>query len=156
MKSYIDFVNDRAVDGALITDQGKPRSDGGEDITMKHENIITGPLKGKIPMEKSSLQLADEASQAVQKTPNRVSLQSMEAKIRDIEYIHPETIPHMTLCVITVANGFALVGWSAPADPENFDQNLGRKFAYEDAIRKLWPYEAYLLREEMMRANDAV
>lgn len=96
-----------------------------------------------------SLRISDEASKEVQKTPNRVTLDSMIAKIVTEDYIHPPTIPHMTICVITLANGFALVGKSAPADAENFNLELGRKFAKEDAIRQMWPLEAYALRERM-------
>jgi len=95
------------------------------------------------------LRAADDASKAVQKTPNRVSLDSMVEKIRSTEYVYPESIPHMTICVIVVANGFSLIGKSAPTDPENFDMELGKKFAYEDAIRQMWPLEAYALRERM-------
>ena len=98
----------------------------------------------------SSLEITDQESAAVQKTKHRVTLESMLAKIVTEDYIHPLHIPHMTLCVITTDNGFALVGKSAPADPDNFDKELGRKFAKEDAIRQMWPLEAYLLRERLM------
>ncbi|ESY05256.1 hypothetical protein X752_25950 [Mesorhizobium sp. LNJC398B00] len=55
----------------------------------------------------------------------------------------------MTICVMTLTNGFTLVGKSAPADPANFNQALGEKFAREDCIRQMWPLEGYLLREEL-------
>jgi hypothetical protein len=100
-----------------------------------------------------SLRLSDDASRAVQKTPNRVSLDSMVAKIADEEYIHPAGLPEMTICVMRMANGFAVVGKSAPADPANFNADLGRKFAREDAIRQLWPLEGYALREHMTGPN---
>lgn len=108
---------------------------------------------------KSSLQVSDDAAKAVQKTPNRVSLQSMEDKIA-AEYcfiaadalqeapIH-DSLKILTVCVIVMNNGFTLIGKSAPADPENFNEELGRKFAREDAIRQLWPLEAYALREKL-------
>ena len=108
---------------------------------MKHTNINAGEPK------MDSLRVTDDASKVVQKTPNRVTLDSMIAKIKTVEYAYPKTIPHMTLCVIVVENGFALVGKSAPADAENFDEALGMKFAKEDALRQMWPLEAYLLRE---------
>lgn len=98
----------------------------------------------------SSLEIADQESAAVQKTKHRVTLDSMVAKIVNEEYIHPKSIPHMTLCILTTDNGFALVGKSTPADPENYDEELGHKFAKEDALRHMWPLEAYLLRERMM------
>jgi hypothetical protein len=96
-----------------------------------------------------SLRLSDDASRAVQKTPNRVSLDSMIEKIASEEYIHPTSLPGMTFCVMLMANGFAVVGKSAPADPANFNAELGRKFAREDAIRQLWPLEGYALRERL-------
>jgi hypothetical protein len=97
----------------------------------------------------SSLRVTDDASKAVQKTPNRVSLDSMLARIVNEEYLHPASIPHMTIAVIVLDNGFALTGVSTPADNVNFDEALGRKFAKEDAIRGMWKLEAYLLRERM-------
>lgn len=96
-----------------------------------------------------SLKIADAAAAAVQKTPNRVTLDSIIEKIEAEEYLHPEVIPHLTICVIRLKNGFSLVGKSAPADPENFNPELGRQFAREDAIRQIWPLEGYALRERL-------
>jgi hypothetical protein len=96
-----------------------------------------------------SLRVSDDASKEVQKTPNRVTLDSMLAKIVAEDYINPASIPHLTICVLVLENGFSLVGKSAPADPENFNADLGKKFAKEDAVRQMWPLEAYALRERM-------
>lgn len=98
----------------------------------------------------SSLEISDRESAAVQKTPNRISLDSMKEKIVDTEYVSPSIIPHMTICILRLENGFALVGKSAPGDADNFNEELGKKFAYEDALRQMWPLEAYLMRERMM------
>ena len=65
---------------------------------------------------------------------------------------HP-ALEILTLCVIVLHNGFTLVGKSAPASPENFDAEAGRKFAREDALRQLWPLEGYRLREDLHRAG---
>jgi len=46
-------------------------------------------------------------------------------------------------------NGFTLIGKSAPASPDNFDPVLGRKLAYEDAVRQLWPLMGYALRDKL-------
>jgi hypothetical protein len=96
-----------------------------------------------------SLQATDDAAKAVQKTPNRVSLEYIKENVDEVEYLSPEILPHMTIAVITMMNGYAVVGKSAPADPENYDSELGKKFAYEDAIRQLWPLEGYLLRDRL-------
>jgi len=97
----------------------------------------------------SSVRMTDDESKAVQKTPNRIDLDDILAKIEFEDYIAPERHPHMTLCVVTLDNGYIIIGKSTPADPLNFDEQLGRKFAKEDAIRQIWPLEAYLLRERM-------
>lgn len=99
----------------------------------------------------SSNEMSDKAAAAVQKTPNRISLDQIRSKIEDIEYIHPKLIPHMTICVLLLENGFAVLGKSTPADPKNFNPELGEKQAREDAERRVWPLEAYLLREKLTR-----
>lgn len=93
----------------------------------------------------SSLELSDAESAAVATAP-RVTLESMEAKIVQDYYIQPFGTP-LTLCVLYMKNGFYVVGESCPASPENFDEELGRKFARENAIRQLWKLEGYALRE---------
>ncbi|MED5548980.1 MAG: Gp49 family protein [Pseudomonadota bacterium] len=95
------------------------------------------------------LEQTDAESAAVQKTPHRVSLESIKEKISGVEYLHPNALPTMTIAVVTMKNGYAIVGKSAPADPENFNPELGCKFAYEDAVRQIWPLEGYALRERL-------
>jgi hypothetical protein len=103
----------------------------------------------KIRTHLSSVRTTDDESKAVQKTPNRVTLDFMLGEIENEEYIHPESIPHMTLAVITLKNGFGVVGTSAPADAANFDKELGRKFAKEDCIRQMWRLYGFALREKL-------
>lgn len=55
----------------------------------------------------------------------------------------------LTICIVVTCNGFTLIGKSAPASAENFDAELGRKLAYEDAVRQLWPLMGYALREKL-------
>lgn len=97
----------------------------------------------------SNLEAGNEQAKAVAKTPWRVDLEAMKAQVASVEYLHPTSIPHMTIAVVLLKNGYALQGMSAPADPANFNAELGQKFAYEDAMRKMWPLEAYLMREAM-------
>jgi Phage protein (N4 Gp49/phage Sf6 gene 66) family len=129
------------------------RADGGANIVMKHTDI-RGPSM-ETDKERadrtglSSVAMTDDESAKVQKSPHRVTLDSMLMRIEKEEFIHPEAIPHMTICVLLIDNGFAFVGKSAPADPGNFNEELGRKFAKEDAIRQMWGYEGYLLAEKL-------
>jgi hypothetical protein len=94
-------------------------------------------------------------------TAPRVSLADMQAKIADEYYFIAGDALHelgkavseksalhiLTICVLEMKNGFVVIGKSAPASPENFDREKGRRFAYEDAIKQLWPLEGYALRE---------
>lgn len=98
----------------------------------------------------SSLDQSDKAAGEVQAPGHpRVTLESMQAKIADQEIWNPSLAPHMTIVAVHLENGFILVGKSAPADPANFNAELGLKFAMEDAIRQMWQLEGYLLRENL-------
>jgi len=94
-----------------------------------------------------SLEATDASSAAVQVTPWRVSLDMMKKRVASVEYIYPKSIPHMTIAIVLLDNGYALQGMSAPADAANFNEEKGKEFAYEDAMRKLWPLEAYVMRD---------
>ena len=145
MKSYSDHINEQA--------ELFPRSDGGANIVMKHTNIQGSDMETDAEREErtglSSLRMTDDTSKAVQQTDDRVSLDSIIARIEHVDYEHPTRHPHMTLCICTMKNGFIFVGKAVPADLKNFNKEVGKKFAYEDAVRQMWPMEAYLLREKM-------
>lgn len=55
----------------------------------------------------------------------------------------------MTVCALTLRNGYIVTGESAAASPENFDQVIGRKIARDNARNKIWALEGYLLREKL-------
>ena len=55
----------------------------------------------------------------------------------------------MTVCALTLRNGYIVTGESAAASPENFDKEIGRKIARENARNKIWALEGYLLREKL-------
>lgn len=97
-------------------------------------------------MSSEALKAAEAESAAVATAP-RVTLESMEAKIVATHYVIHEGI--LTLCILKMRNGFYVVGESAPASPENFSAELGKKFAYENAIRQLWKLEGYALRDRL-------
>lgn len=59
----------------------------------------------------------------------------------------------LTFCVLTLTNGFTVTGESACASPENFNAEIGRKVARENAIAKIWPLEGYLLKQRLYEAD---
>lgn len=58
----------------------------------------------------------------------------------------------LTIGILVLQNGFVVIGKSAPASPENFDEEKGRTFAREDAIRQLWPLMGFSLRDRLHNA----
>lgn len=55
----------------------------------------------------------------------------------------------LTFCVLVLKNGFTVTGESACASPENFDAEIGRKVARENAKQKLWPLLGYELKSKL-------
>lgn len=60
----------------------------------------------------------------------------------------------LTFCVLVLKNGFTVTGESACASPENFDEEIGRKIARQNAVSKIWALEGYLLKEKLADATD--
>jgi N4 Gp49/Sf6 Gp66 family protein len=60
----------------------------------------------------------------------------------------------LTVCRLTLRNGFTVTGESACASPANFNAELGRKIAREHARDKIWALEGYLLREQLQAGQD--
>ncbi len=58
----------------------------------------------------------------------------------------------LTVCCLKLKNGFTVVGESAAASPQNFDQEIGRKIARDNARNKIWALEGYLLRSKLAAA----
>lgn len=69
------------------------------------------------------------------------------------EYDIPTTIPAnldlLTFCVLVLKNGYTVTGESACASPENFDADIGRKIARQNAVQKIWPLMGYELRSKL-------
>lgn len=113
-----------------------------------------------------SLEQSDKAAGAVAKAP-RVALAHIEAAIGGVYYCsagyaapqaskeHIAPLANMTLCIVVMRNGFVVIGKSAPASPENFDADLGKRFAYEDCVRQLWPLMGYSLRDQLAKSQSA-
>lgn len=55
----------------------------------------------------------------------------------------------LTFCVLVLRNGFTVTGESACASPENFDAEIGRKIARQNAVAKIWPLMGYELRSKL-------
>lgn len=74
-----------------------------------------------------------------------------ELQINPEPYVEatPDSLHLLTFCVLVLKNGFTVTGESACASPENFDAEIGRKIARENAINKIWMLEGYLLKQKL-------
>lgn len=73
--------------------------------------------------------------------------------VEGVDYIPPRAVCSLdllTFCVLVLGNGFTVTGESACASPENFDAELGRKIARQNAVAKIWPLMGYALKEQLV------
>jgi len=68
----------------------------------------------------------------------------------------PKQLKLLTFCVLILRNGFTVTGESACASPENFDAEIGRKIARENAKQKIWPLMGYELRSNLTSQSAKV
>jgi len=81
-------------------------------------------------------------------TAPRVTPQRLEDVIASEQfYVFPNTT--FTACLLTLKNGYTVLGESACASPSNFNAELGRKIARDNAKNKIWALEGYLLRQQL-------
>lgn len=78
-------------------------------------------------------------------TPTHIS----EQVVSEAFYVFPETT--LTVCCLTLKNGFNVIGESAAASPQNFDKQIGERIARDNARQKIWALEGYLLRSKLAR-----
>ena len=74
-----------------------------------------------------------------------------ETIVGEAYHVFPGTT--LTVCALTLRNGFHVTGESAAASPENFDAEIGRKIARDNARGKIWALEGYLLRSKLAGAT---
>lgn len=93
------------------------------------------------------LSLDEAKARVAEKTAPKVTEDAIKAKIHSVAYLPVGEAG--TICVITMANGWISTGFSAPASLDNFDPEVGKRYAYEQAFRPLWQLEGYLLRTRL-------
>ncbi|QQB37951.1 hypothetical protein I6I07_15810 [Achromobacter deleyi] len=110
----------------------------------------------------------EQQIQAKGKTAPRVTPADIEANIKECHFFTaldgvdghfrggPEAqacdakaLGLLTFCVLVLRNGFTVTGESACASPENFDAEIGRNIARQNAVQKIWPLMGYELRSRL-------
>jgi hypothetical protein len=118
--------------------------------TSSHDLFFSDDVKRSESPPLISLIEAQEIIET--KTAPRVTVEAISDKIeRTTYYLHQ----HLTIAIIEMANGFFVVGKAAPADPRNFDADVGKRYALEDAVNQLWQLEGYALRQQLAAQDFA-
>lgn len=107
-------------------------------------------------------QTIEQEIQAKGKTAPRITPDDIEANIASEHYFTaadgagagfhdgvPPCLHLLTFCVLVLKNGFTVTGESACASPKNFDAEIGRKIARQNAVQKIWPLMGYELRSKL-------
>ena len=119
-------------------------------------------------------QAIEQEIQAKGKTAPRVTPADIEANIANEHYFtaadgarmsphgnHPihnlsaGSLGLLTFCVLVLRNGFTVTGESACVSPENFDAEIGRRVARENAISKMWTLLGYALKDKLHTTDPA-
>lgn len=86
-------------------------------------------------------------------TAPRITPSDIDAAIKNTAfYVFPDTL--LTVCCLTLQNGFNVTGESACASPANFNQQIGEKVAYDNARQKIWALEGYLLKQRLFEKEQ--
>ena len=115
----------------------------------------------------------EQEIQAKGLTAPRVTLADIEANIAQCHYFTADDGVHcvyqggpeyqasdanlklLTFCVLILKNGYTVHGSSACASPENFNAEIGRKIARENAVNKIWPLMGFALKQRLHDESEA-
>lgn len=81
----------------------------------------------------------------------RLSPDLINATICNTQYMVFDNV--LTVCCLTLKNGFTVTGESACTSPENFDEEIGQGIAYKNARDKIWQLEGYLLKQKLYETS---
>lgn len=70
------------------------------------------------------------------------------ASAKAVDYYRPPGTT-MTICTVTLANGFNVVGTSACVSPENYDETTGEMLAMNKVKDQLWELLGYALKDTL-------
>lgn len=81
-------------------------------------------------------------------TGPRLAPETIDSLIVYPEYFRVDNTT-CTICALVLKNGFVVVGSSAAASLENFNENFGKEAAFKNAREKIWELEGYLLKDKL-------
>ena len=77
----------------------------------------------------------------------KLTKEILESHIADESY-HQFPNTTVTVCCLTLDNGFDVIGYSTVIEKEKFNAEMGEKFAKDDAVGKMWELYAFDARQK--------
>lgn len=109
-------------------------------------------MQNDIPDDEKKIEAAIQLK-GVLNAPRLSPTMISEIILTEQYYIFPGTT--LTICCLTLRNGYNIIGESAAASPENFDEQIGRRIAKDKARERIWALEGYRLKQELYsKANS--
>ena len=108
----------------------------------------------KLAKERSMYLDDDEIEKELQEkglNAPRLSPIIQEQIVDEAYYVFPGTT--VTVCCLTLRNGYNVIGESASVSLENFHEDIGKKVAYIKARDKIWALEGYLLKSKLAETS---
>lgn len=140
----VEFANDLYDDIQTAVDE----ADTGKFITR--EEYIK-KMKDK-QMRRDEIELEYKIQNKELNAP-RLTPSHIDSAIKEVYYhIVPNTT--VTVCCLTLMNGFNVIGYSASASKDNFDESIGREIAYTNAREHIWQLEGYLLKDRLYKMEN--
>lgn len=84
---------------------------------------------------------------------SRITMDMVNSAILNEDYyVFPNS--NCTVVCITLLNGFTVTGEAACVSRDNFDEEVGRSLAKNNARTKIWAFEAYLLKQRLFELKE--
>ena len=72
---------------------------------------------------------------------------------RAVHAAYGSPLHNVTLCFLQLRNGFVVIGKSACVVAANFNEDIGRQLAREDAVKQVWPFLGFRLADSLMSVH---
>lgn len=103
-------------------------------------------MAGSVSDQELEYEIQNKGINAPRLTPSHI-----DSTIKEISYHKLTDV--LTVCVLTLINGFTVTGESACASTENYNAEIGNKVAFDNAREKIWMLEGYLLKEKLYQRS---
>lgn len=86
-------------------------------------------------------------------TKYHVTPDLIESKIKSETYTRLPS-GKTTVCELVLENGYSVIGTSSMVDPDGYNELVAKLRSKDDAVKKIWELEGYLLQQSIYGAKN--